>query len=268
MTKQRPLIMGILNVTPDSFSGDGQLEHAPVQAAARLAAAGAQIIDFGAESTRPNATALSADEEWARLAPVLAAVARQPWRSQVRFSVDTRHAATAERSLALGVDIINDVTSLAAPELLQLLAAQSCDVVVMHALSVPVDPKLTLPADCDVVQEMLRWKAAAIARAQAHGIAAERLVFDPGIGFGKTAEQSLALMLRAAELVDSGGRWLYGHSRKSFMKLFTSAEAPARDDLTLAFSAQLAQAGVHCLRVHEVARHAALLDRIHPEVPA
>jgi dihydropteroate synthase len=260
--KRRPLIMGILNVTPDSFSGDGQLEHAPVQAAARLAAAGAQIIDIGAESTRPNATALTADGEWDRLAPVLAAVARQPWRHQVQLSVDTRHAATAERSLALGVDIINDVTSLAAPQLLQLLGTQTCDVVVMHALSVPVDPTLTLPADCDVVREMLRWKAAVIARALAHGIAAERLVFDPGIGFGKTAEQSLALMLRAAELVGSGGRWLYGHSRKSFMKLFTSAEAGARDDLTLAFSAQLAHAGAHCLRVHEVGRHTALLDRM------
>jgi dihydropteroate synthase len=263
----RPLIMGILNVTPDSFSGDGQFEHAPVQAAARLAAAGAQIIDIGAESTRPNATALTADAEWARLAPVLSAVARQPWRSQVRLSVDTRHAVTAERSLELGVDIINDVTSLADPALLQTLATRTCDVVVMHALSVPVDPALTLPADCNVVQEMLRWKAAAIARAQAHGIAAERLVFDPGIGFGKTAEQSLALMLRARELVTSGGRWLYGHSRKSFMKLFTGAEAAARDDLTLAFSAQLAHAGVQVLRVHEAARHAALLDRLQAGAP-
>jgi dihydropteroate synthase len=264
--KDRPLIMAILNVTPDSFSGDGQLEHAPVQAAARMAAAGAQIIDIGAESTRPDATELTADAEWARLAPVLAAVARQPWRERVRLSVDTRHAATAERSLAMGVDILNDVTSLAAPELLQMLSGRTCDIVVMHALSVPVDPRLTLPVDCDVVQEMLHWKAAQVERAEAHGIAAERLVFDPGIGFGKTAEQSLELMLRASELVASGGRWLYGHSRKSFMKLFTSAEASARDDMTLAFSAPLAHVGVHWLRVHEVARHVALFDKLQARV--
>jgi dihydropteroate synthase len=260
--KHRPLIMGILNVTPDSFSGDGQLERAPVQAAARMAAAGAQIIDIGAESTRPDAAELTADAEWARLAPVLSAVARQPWRDLVRLSVDTRHPATAERSLAMGVDILNDVTSLAAPELLQMLSARTCDIVVMHALSVPVVPQLTLPTDCDVVQEMLRWKAAQVERAKAHGIAAERLVFDPGIGFGKTAGQSLDLMLRASELVASGGRWLYGHSRKSFMKLFTNAEAAARDDMTLAFSAQLAHAGVHWLRVHEVSRHVAVFNKL------
>jgi dihydropteroate synthase len=266
--KSRPLIMGILNVTPDSFSGDGQHEHAPVQAAARLAAAGAQIIDIGAESTRPNATPLTAEAEWARLAPVLTAVLRQPWRSHVQLSIDTRHAATAERSLALGVDVINDVTALASPRLLQVLGSQHCDVAVMHALSLPVDPQLTLPDDCDVVQEMLRWKTLMAARAEAHGIAAERLVFDPGIGFGKSAEQSLALMMRAPELIASGGRWLFGHSRKSFMKLFTSAEAQARDDMTLAFSAQLAHAGVHWLRVHEVARHVALFDKLQPRAPA
>lgn len=259
---KRPAIMGILNVTPDSFSGDGQLGDAAVAAAERLVAEGVDILDIGAESTRPNGVALDSDTEWQRLGPVLEALAQQPWRGRVQLSVDTRHAASAARALALGVDTINDVTGLGDPGMLAVLLAQPCDVVVMHALSVPVDPALTLPADCDVVQEILRWKAAITATAVAAGLDPQRLVYDPGIGFGKTARQSLLLMQAAAALVGSGGRWLFGHSRKSFLKLFTAADAAQRDDLTLAFSAQLADAGVQIIRVHAVARHVQLFEQL------
>jgi dihydropteroate synthase len=259
---KRPAIMGILNVTPDSFSGDGQLGSAAVAAAGQLVADGVDVIDIGAESTRPNAVTLDSDAEWARLQPVLSALSLQAWRGRVRISVDTRHAATAARALALGVDIINDVSGLADPAMLALLNAQRCEVVVMHALTVPADPAVTLPADCDVVQEVLRWKTAITTKAMAAGLDPARLVYDPGLGFGKNAPQSLALMLGAAALVGSGGRWLFGHSRKSILKLFSEAAAAERDDLTLAFSSQLAAAGVHMLRVHAVRRHAALFDRL------
>lgn len=259
---RRPEVMGILNVTPDSFSGDGQLGSAAVDAAERLVDEGVDMLDLGAESTRPNAAALDSDAEWARLSPVLTALAQRPWRGRVRLSVDTRHARTAARALALGVDIVNDVTGLADPGMRAVLRAQACDVVVMHALSVPVDPARVLPADCDVLQELLRWKAAVTATAVAAGLDAARLVYDPGIGFGKTAPQSLALMHGAAALVGSGGRWLYGHSRKSYLKLFTAAEAAQRDDLTLAFSAALADAGVHVVRVHAVGRHVGLFRQL------
>jgi dihydropteroate synthase len=259
---KRPAVMGILNVTPDSFSGDGQLGSAAVAAAERLVAESVDVLDIGAESTRPNAMALDSDAELARLLPVLSALARCSWRGRVRLSVDTRHARTAAQALALGVDIINDVTGLADPGMLGVLRAQPCDVVVMHALTVPVDPSLTLPADCDVVQEILRWKSRMTGAAVAAGLDPARLVYDPGIGFGKTARQSLALMQGASTLVDSGGRWLFGHSRKSFLKLFTQAEAAQRDDLTLAFSAQLAGAGVHILRVHAVGRHVGLFQQL------
>jgi dihydropteroate synthase len=257
-----PAIMGILNVTPDSFSGDGQLGAAAVAAAGRLVAEGAQVLDIGAESTRPNGVALDHDAEWARLSPVLSALAQAPWRGRVRLSVDTRHAGTAARALALGVDIVNDVTGLADPGMLDVLRAHRCEVVVMHALSVPVDPAVTLPPDCDVLQEILRWRAAITAHALAAGLDPARLVYDPGIGFGKTAPQSLALVLGAATLVGSGGRWLFGHSRKSFLKLFTAADAAQRDDLTLALSAQLADAGVQILRVHAVGRHVRLFEQL------
>ncbi len=259
---KRPTVMGILNVTPDSFSGDGQLGSAAVDAAERLVEAGADMLDIGAESTRPKGIALDSEAEWERLNPVLEVLAGRPWRGRVRLSIDTRHARTAARALALGVDCINDVTGLADAAMLDVLRGQGCDVVVMHALSVPVDPALTLPADCDVLQEILRWKTAVTGKAVAAGLDPARLVYDPGIGFGKTAGQSLALMHGAAVLVGTGGRWLFGHSRKSFLKLFTDAEAGQRDDLTLAFSAQLADAGVHIVRVHAVGRHVRLFEQL------
>lgn len=256
----RPLLFGILNVTPDSFSGDGQLHGDPLAAADALVTGGADVVDIGAESTRPRAEKLDADAEWQRLAPVLAGLAERPWRGRVRLSVDTRHARTAERALAAGVEIVNCVDGIADPAMQAVLAARPCDVIVMHALSVPVDPALLLPPDCDVVQVVLDWKTGVLASARAAGIDAARLVFDPGIGFGKRAHQSLALVHGAERLVQSGGRWLFGHSRKSFLALFTSAPAAERDDLTLALSAGLAHAGVQMLRVHAVARHAALFD--------
>ncbi|HEY6135511.1 MAG TPA: dihydropteroate synthase [Rubrivivax sp.] len=258
----RPAVMGIVNVTPDSFSGDGRLGAAAVDTAERLVAEGVDVLDIGAESTRPNAIALDGEAEWRRLEPVLTALAARPWRDRVRLSVDTRHGRSAARALALGVDIINDVTGLGDPDMLGVLQASACDVVVMHALSVPVEPAQTLPPDCDVLQEILQWKAAVTARAAAAGLDPARLVYDPGIGFGKSARQSLALMDGAAAMVASGGHWLFGHSRKSYLKFFTAADATQRDDLTLAFSARLASAGVHILRVHAVGRHVGMFDKL------
>ena len=259
---KRPALFGILNVTPDSFSGDGKLAEEAITQARKLAEAGADIIDIGAESTRPHAVLLTPDEEWLRLEPVLSAITEHRWRAEVRLSIDTRHAQTARRALDMGVDIINDVGGLNDEAMLEILAEHNCDVVVMHALSVPADPQQVLPETSDVVAEILKWKAAVTERALAQDIAAERLIYDPGIGFGKTSQQSLALICGASQLKSSGGRWLYGHSRKSFLKLFTDAEASGRDTLTLAFSAQLAHAGVDYLRVHAVEEHASLLDRL------
>lgn len=256
---KRPAIMGIVNVTPDSFSGDGALADEAIRHAQSLMVDGADILDIGAESTRPNATPLTPDEEWARLEPVLMGIAARDWRDAVRISVDTRHPQTAARALELGVQFINDVSGLRDTMMLEILEGHECDVMVMHALDVPVNPANTLPPDCDVVAEILAWKAYITSHAEAHGIAKERLIYDPGIGFGKTAEQSLALVISADKLVKSGGRWLFGHSRKSFLKLVTDAPAEARDEATLKFSAQLAEAGVDYLRVHNVARHVALL---------
>lgn len=260
--KLRPHLMAVVNLTPDSFSGDGRLADAPLDHVRHQVEAGADVVDLGAESTRPGARPLSADQEWLRLAPVLEGVVRQSWRARVALSVDTRHAVNASRALDLGVDIINDVGGLSDPAMRRVLAGARADVVAMHSLTVPADPARVLPPDCDVVQCLLDWRDGMRARAADDGIDPARIVWDPGLGFGKTSLQSLDIVLQAQHLVAGGGRWLFGHSRKSFLSLFTDASAADRDDLTLAFSASLAQAGVWCLRVHDVRRHGVLFDRL------
>lgn len=259
---QRPTLVGILNLTPDSFSGDGVAGEDALERAELLCDAGADILDLGAESTRPGATPLSAAEEWARLGPVLQGILAQRWRPRVRLSVDTRHYETAERALALGVELINDVGGLDDKAMAEVLEEHDCDVVVMHHLGLPADAAKTLPEVADVVAEVLRWKAEVTARAEARGIARHRLIYDPGIGFGKRAEQSMALVEQAAQLKSSGGRWLYGHSRKSFLKLLSDVPAEQRDGVTLQVSEQLVRAGIDYLRVHNVAAHTALFDRL------
>ena len=251
-------LIGILNVTPDSFSGDGALGDQALTHAVQLVRDGADMLDVGAESTRPGAAPLTPEEEWERLAPVLATLATQP----LPLSLDTRHAETAQRALNLGIRTINDVSGLRDPTMLALLAQHDGDIVVMHALTIPADPAQVLAPDVDPIAAILRWKNETTVRAIAFGIAPERLIYDPGIGFGKTPQQSLALVLAAAQLKQSGGRWLFGHSRKSFLTLFTDEKAAARDPLTLAFSAMLARAGADYLRVHNIAAHRVLLTRL------
>lgn len=258
----RPRLMGIVNRTPDSFSGDGSLSVGETLAQIdTMLAQGADIIDLGAESTRPGATALSETEEWQRLEPVLAALAAHPARNDFWLSLDSYRPDTVRKAIPFGIDIVNDVSGLRSDAMLQVLSQWDGDVVVMHALTVPADPEITWDSGVDAVEEILRWKQAIHQRAASVNIDATRLIFDPGIGFGKTAAQSLHLIAHANALVDSGGRWLIGHSRKSFMKLL-SAAVNERDEPTLAMSAVLAQTGVHILRVHEVARHKMLLDAL------
>lgn len=260
----RPQLMGILNLTPDSFSGDGALSVQDALARFEaLVAEGASVIDLGAESTRPGATPLNEADEWARLSPVLTAILQHPQRDAVTISIDSYHAGTMRRALEMGVGMANDVTGLRADAMAQVLADRPCDIVVMHSLTVPADPEITWEPTVDAVAEILRWKQAILARAAQVGIDPTRVIFDPGLGFGKTPQQSLALIQRADELVASGGRWLLGHSRKSFLRwMAQSTNAKDRDDATLMASAMLAQSGVHLLRVHAVGRHRAMMDAL------
>lgn len=256
-----PLWMGIVNVTPDSFSDGGEHfdSHAAVARVDELLGAGAEIVDVGAESTRPGATPLTADEEWARLEALLGPLLDKHARGALRplFSVDTYHAATARRALALGVDIVNDVSGLTSPAMLELAAGSGRDWIAMHHVSVPADRERTLPADQDPVAAVERWLDLRLGEWQRAGLDLERVVFDPGIGFGKNALQSLKLLRGIERFTGHGLRCLVGHSRKSFMHAVAGATRPERDLFTIGASLALCARGVDILRVHDVAAHAA-----------
>jgi 2-amino-4-hydroxy-6-hydroxymethyldihydropteridine diphosphokinase/dihydropteroate synthase len=256
-----PLWMGIVNVTPDSFSDGGELLDRPALEArvAALAAAGAHIVDVGAESTRPGAQPLTADQEWARLEPVLGPLLDR-YRDDVlrpSFSIDTYHADTARRALALGVDIINDVSGLTSPAMIELAAASGKDWVAMHHVSVPADRARILPLDADPVDAVMRWLEERMTAWRGAGLSLDRILFDPGIGFGKNPLQSLKLLRSVDRFHAFGLRLLVGHSRKSFMHAISPPDTAERDLFTVGASLRLGEQRVEVLRVHNVAAHAA-----------
>ncbi len=251
-----PLWMAIVNLTPDSFSDGGEWADAKELQAHldNLIEHNAHIIDLGAESTRPGGQPLPAAEEWARLEPVLAALAERlrgryvkPW-----LSVDSRNPATIEKALGYGVDMINDVTGLGDPEMMAVARQNGCQVVAMHSLSVPVDPALMLPDDRGAVGQILRWAEDKMETWTKAGLDLNRIILDPGIGFGKTTTQAFDLLRHCRELRRTGLRLLVGHSRKSFMSGLTDRDRPAacRDLETLGMSLALCAQGVDVLRVH------------------
>ncbi len=256
-----PLWMGIVNLTPDSFSDGGELaDDASVDARVdQLVAAGAEYVDVGAESTRPGATPLTADQEWTRLAPALErflarykGVALRP-----RISIDTYHFGTARRAHELGVDVINDVSGLTHPAMVELAASGTADWVAMHNLGVPADKTRVLPADQDPTVAVERWLEERLVEWARAGLDLNRVVFDPGVGFGKNALQSLRLLRNVRRFHRYGLRLLVGHSRKSFMHHVAAADRAERDLFTVGASLKLCTLGADILRVHNVAAHTA-----------
>lgn len=258
LVPHRPLLMGIVNITPDSFSDGGRF-FAPQQAvehALRLIDEGADLVDLGAESTRPpgaaygaGASAVDADEELARLLPVLAGLRRQ---SAIPVSIDTRKAAVARASLDAGADLLNDVSGLAAAETAEIAARSGCPVVLMHhhGIFAAAAPR---PAVEKVVEEVRAGLAAMLERALAAGCRREQIVLDPGLGFGKVGRQNLALLRRLGELGDLGRPLLVGASRKSFLgELSGTAAAAERLPESLAAAAWATAGGAAILRVHDV----------------
>lgn len=246
---ERALVMGILNLTPDSFSDGGRhLRPADAIAAAHaMIDDGANILDLGAESTRPGAIPTTDAEELDRLLPVLDALRDAP----VALSVDTRHAEVMRAALAAGADIINDIEALASPESIDVVAGSGCGVCLMHMLGSPLTMQRA-PAYREVVGEVASFLQARLDRAVAGGIAAERIVLDPGIGFGKDLGHNLAL-LRSLDRISALGRpVLVGVSRKSMVGALTGRAVDGRLAGSIAAALAAAARGARVLRVHDV----------------
>ncbi len=246
--------MGVVNVTPDSFS-DGGLFLDPERAIAHgreLAEAGAAILDIGGESTRPGAEPVPAAEELARVEPVVAALAGRGGPG-VTVSIDTSKASVAEAALDAGAEIVNDVTALRAdPRLAELCAERGCGVILMHMLG---DPRTMQrdPRYDDVVGDVKAFLAERVEAAIAAGIAEERIWVDPGIGFGKTVAHNLELLRRLGELRELGRPVVVGTSRKSFIGAITGREVGERLGGTIASNVLALAAGAEVFRVHDVA---------------
>jgi dihydropteroate synthase len=258
---QRPQLIGILNLTPDSFSDGGLFESAESvhKAVVQMLTDGADLIDIGAESTRPWAMPITAKEEWARLSPALQLLAKDVLFT-AKISIDTRHGETAERALDLGISIINDVSGGADETLVRAVAAAKATYIFMHSLTIPANPLVVLPKHIDVVETLIHFANAKLAEFADAGIATDKMIFDPGIGFNKDADQSIQILKRVREFEALPVPLLVGHSRKSFLKQFTHATPKDRDALTLTTSAFLASQNVAYLRVHNIPAHFEMLN--------
>ena len=242
--------MGVLNVTPDSFSDGGQfLEHGAALAHAReLIGEGADLLDIGGESTRPGAAPVSEDEELARVIPLVEALRE----AGVPISVDTRRARVMSAALAAGASMINDVEALESPGALAAVAASDCAVCLMHKKGDPQTMQRD-PHYADVVAEVKAYLASRIMVAKHAGIALERIAVDPGFGFGKTPAHNLELLRRLAEFGSLGVAVVAGFSRKSTLGVITGKPVGERLAASLAAALLAAQQGAHILRVHDVA---------------
>jgi dihydropteroate synthase len=244
-------VMGIVNVTPDSFSDGGEFldPERAISHGRELAAEGADVLDIGGESTRPGAEAVGADEELRRTRPVVEALAGDG----STVSIDTSKVAVAEAALDAGAAMVNDVTALRSePDLAGLCADRGCEVVLMHMLG---DPRTMQenPVYEDVVDDVKAFLAERVEFAVSEGIDAERIWIDPGIGFGKNVEHNLELHRRLGELADLGRPIAFGSSRKSFIGKLSGAEVDERLGGTIASNVIAYANGARMLRVHDVA---------------
>ena len=254
-----PLWMGVVNRTPDSFSDGGVFEDLSALETQldEWITAGVQILDVGGESTRPGAEAVAGQVEWARLEPVFSMLERLRSKHTLMplVSIDTRHADVAERALERGADWINDVTGLSNPSLLAVIRERGAGAVAIHSLSIPVKPGEALDPGRPVDQQLLDWLGTQQHTWQEVGMDTSKIVFDPGVGFGKTAIHNQDIIKKTASLRRHGFRLLVGHSRKSFMNSFAATTFAERDIETLGLSLAMCEQGVDIIRVHDPLRH-------------
>ena len=250
LTFEHPLVMGIVNLTPDSFSGDGlgmETDRA-VAHALRQIEAGADLLDLGAESSRPGAIPASLDEELDRLLPVLEALAGCP----VPISIDTYKPEVMRAAIAHGASMINDIYALRWPGAMDAVAASDCAICLMHMQGEPLTMQQAPHYD-DVVADVNRFLGERVAALDDAGVARDRLVLDPGFGFGKTLEHNLEMLLRFPEFCEAGLPVLAGVSRKSMLGTITGRPVDQRLSASVTAAAIAAQRGAQILRVHDVA---------------
>ncbi len=242
--------MGIVNVTPDSFSDGGEFldPAAAIAHGLQLVSEGADLLDIGGESTRPGAADVPGDEERERVVPVLEGLAG----CGVPLSIDTSKAAVAAVAVDAGATIVNDVTALSDPEMAPLCAQRGTELILMHMQGTPRTMQEN-PSYGDVVDDVKVFLAERIDRARAAGVAEERIWIDPGIGFGKTVDHNLELIRRLGELRELGRPIVLGTSRKRFIGHLTGREADQRLGGTIASNVLGLRAGADVLRVHDVA---------------
>jgi dihydropteroate synthase len=250
LSLDRPLLMGIVNLTPDSFSGDGLAAGSSraIAYAWHQIEAGADLLDLGAESSRPGAIPASLNEELGRLLPVLDALAD----CGVPISIDTYKPEVMRAALAHGASLINDIFALRMPGALEAVAASDCGVCLMHMQGEPLTMQQN-PCYGDVLDEVREFLAARVQAAASAGIATERLVLDPGFGFGKTLEHNLELLRHIGEVSKDGLPLLAGISRKSMLGAITGRCVEQRLPASISATLLAAQRGAKILRVHDVA---------------
>lgn len=242
--------MGIVNVTPDSFSDGGKFAAAQtaIEHGLRLAEEGAAILDVGGESTRPGATPVPLEEELRRVIPVIEGLAA---KAGVPVSIDTYKPEVMRAAIAAGASIVNDVFALQQPEALEAVAATDAGVCLMHSQGTPQTMQID-PQYQDVVGEVADFLRARLAAAKAHGIAAERVVLDPGFGFGKRSVHNIALLRELETLCALGQPLLVGLSRKSVLGQIVGADVDSRSHASLSAAVIATMKGARILRVHDV----------------
>jgi len=248
-----PILMGILNLTPDSFSDGGQYSNVEsvIKQAKNLVDSGATILDLGGESSRPGSEPVTPEEESRRVLPVIEALLQA--KLDATISVDTTKAVVADQAASLGAEIINDISALNDPDMAAVAAKHEVGLIVMHMRGTPKTMQTGEITYDNVGTEVLEHLKAAIERAKAAGVAPERIMVDPGIGFGKKLEHNLALTQSIGELKESGCRILYGPSRKRFLGEITGRDIGDRDRATAAACAIAAYEGADIFRIHDVA---------------
>lgn len=246
----RPLITGVVNLTPDSFSDGGKLPtpETAIAYALNLRAQGADILDIGGESTRPGAVPVDEDEEWRRIHPVLEALVKK----DLPVSVDTRKPAIMRAAIEAGAAMINDVEALRAPGSLEIVARSDAAVCLMHMQGEPQTMQ-EQPVYADVVNEVRSFLAARIQACEKAGIGRERIAIDPGFGFGKALEHNLALLRQLDALQDLGVPVLAGLSRKAMLGALTGRPLDQREYAGIAAHLLAVARGARILRVHDVA---------------